>query len=410
MTPGGPPPGPPSSAPTFGRVLRTREFRFLWIADAQSLLGDQLARVALAILVYDRTRSGLATAAVYALTFLPALAGNLALGPLADRLPRRQTLVLGDVARAGLLALMALPSVPIGVLMGLLTLAVFLGAPWKAAETALVAEVLAEQDYPVGVGVRTATLQAAQLVGFAIGGVAVSVLGARTALAIDAATFLASATLIRVGVRARPAVPGIDAEGSRRWFAGVGAILADPPLRRLLNFSWLLGLLVIPEGLAAPYAHVLGEGPAAVGLLLASLPTGVLLGSLVFSRWVPDPARARMLGPLAILSGLPLVACALTPALAVTMLLWALSGTATAYQVQVMTEYVPAVVAARRAQALGLASAGLLAAQGIGLLLGGGIAQWLGPAAAIAIAGGSASALAALLAVGRMRARERAAH
>jgi len=66
-------------------VLRSREFRLLWLADAQSLLGDQLARVALSVLVYDRTGSGLVTAAVYALTFPPALFGSVLLGPAQGR-------------------------------------------------------------------------------------------------------------------------------------------------------------------------------------------------------------------------------------------------------------------------------------------------------------------------------------
>lgn len=67
----------------FAGVLRQREFGLLWLADVQSLLGDQLARVALAVLVYERTRSGFAAAAVYALTFLPALIGSLLPGPVA---------------------------------------------------------------------------------------------------------------------------------------------------------------------------------------------------------------------------------------------------------------------------------------------------------------------------------------
>jgi MFS family permease len=104
----------------FAAVLRGREFRLLWLANAQSLLGDQLAPMALSVLVYDRTGSGLVTAAVYALTFLPALFGSVLLGPLADRLPRLALLVGGDVIRAVLLAVMALPPLPVAVLAGLL--------------------------------------------------------------------------------------------------------------------------------------------------------------------------------------------------------------------------------------------------------------------------------------------------
>jgi len=113
----------------FTALLRIREFRLLWLADAQSLLGDQLARVALSVLVYDRTGSGLVTAAVYALTFLPALAGSVLLGPLADRLPRRALLIGGDLVRATLLAALALPALSVPVLSILLVVAVLVGTP-----------------------------------------------------------------------------------------------------------------------------------------------------------------------------------------------------------------------------------------------------------------------------------------
>ena len=298
---------------TFRGVVRSREFRWLWLTGAQSLLGDQLARVALTILVYDRTRSGLATAAVYALTFLPALFGNVALGPIVDRLRPRFVLVSGDLVRAGLLAIMAIPYVPISALMVLLVIAVFLGAPWQSVETALVADLVGEQDLALGLGLRTATLQAAQLIGFAVGGLAVGLFGARTTLSVDAVTFLISGVVIRLGVRSRPAaVAGklstSAASGSTQWFAAVLTTLGDRRLRTLLGFSWLLGLLVVPEGLAAPFAHDLHVGPAAVGLLLAAGPAGVLVGSLLFSRLTLPATRIRLVSPLAIAAGLPLVA------------------------------------------------------------------------------------------------------
>jgi len=71
--------------------------------------------------------------------------------------------------------------------------------------------------------------------------------------------------LIRLGVRARPPAAHtetINANGSQRWLHGTVTVLRDRRLRLLLGLSWLLGLLVIPEGLAAPYAHALGGGPA----------------------------------------------------------------------------------------------------------------------------------------------------
>jgi len=213
----------------FIALLRLREYRFLWLADVQSLLGDQLARVALSVLVYDRTRSALVTAVVYALSFLPALVGSVLLGPLADRLPRRSVLVGGDLIRAALLGLMTLPNMPVPVLGALLVLVVLVGTPWSAAESALVVDVLTAREYALGIGLRAATGQAAQVAGFAVGGIAVAALGARGALALDTATFLISAMIIRLGVHSRPAAaksknahPTCHNGGSpaRRWFCG----------------------------------------------------------------------------------------------------------------------------------------------------------------------------------------------
>jgi len=97
----------------------------------------------------------------------------------------------------------------------------------------------------------------------------------------------------------------------------------------------------------------------------------------------------------------PLLFCALQPGLAVTMLLWAVSGLCSAYQVQIIVEYVTAVPNPQRGQAISVASAGLLAAQGVGLLAGGFLAQAWTVTAAVAAAGAAGIVLAALLATGR---------
>lgn len=386
----------------YGAVFARGEFRWLWLADVQSLLGDQLARVALTVLVYQRTSSGLASAAVYAATFVPALAGGVLLGPLADRMPRRTLLVAGDAIRAVLVAFMALRAVPLGVVVGLLIVVVLIGGPWKAAESALVADIVRGDSYVVSVGLRTATLQGAQLVGFGAGGAIVAAVGPRSSLAIDAASFAVSAVLLRCGVRARPTASRAGQSGvGGGWLQGARTVLGDGRLRPLLAYSWLIGLLVIPEGLAAPYAAQVGGGVPAVGLLLASGPTGVLIGSLIYSRLVPPEVRATGLAPLAIAAGLPLVACAVRPGLALTMVLWAVSGVCLAYQVQVVTEFVAAVPPEIRGQGIAIASSGLLGAQGLGLLLGGLIAQLSSASTGVAVAGAAATVLATVLAVRR---------
>src|SRR5690348_9701371 len=101
---------------SFRSVFAVAEFRALWAAELFSVAGDQLARVALAVIVFARTNSAGLTAITYALTFVPALFGGVLLGGLGDRYPRRDVMVASDVVRGLLVALMALSGVPLVVL------------------------------------------------------------------------------------------------------------------------------------------------------------------------------------------------------------------------------------------------------------------------------------------------------
>jgi predicted MFS family arabinose efflux permease len=327
--------------------------------------------------------------------------------------PRRQLLVVGDLLRALLIGAMAIAYQPLGLITVLLVVAVVIGAPWKAAESALVADILAGEGYVLGTGLRFATSQCSQLVGFALGGAAVAAIGPRWALGINAVTFAVSAITIRFGVRDRPAAlvndRRTDAAGNpvespaRAWLAGVHLVWQSRPLRALLGLSWLAGLFVVPEGLAAPYAADLGGGPKTIGILLAALPAGTLIGSVLVSRFVPSQRRGALVGPLAVLAGVPLLLCALRPGPAVTILLWMATGACVAYQVQIVTEFVSAVPNQARGQALGVLTSGLLAVQGIGLLAAGLVSQVWATSTAIAWSGGVAILLAIPLALGRRR-------
>jgi hypothetical protein len=110
-----------------------------------------------------------------------------------------------------------------------------------------------------------------------------------------------------------------------------------------------------------------------------------------------------MLGQLAIASGLALVPCAWSPSIAIAAVLWGVCGLLSAYFVLVVTEFVAIVPPNVRGQAIGLASSGVLAAQGIGLIVGGGIASIWAVGPAIAVAGATGAVLAVPLALARRR-------
>lgn len=381
------------------QVFRIAEFRALWGAELASVAGDQLARVALAVLVWERTASAAAAAIVYALTFLPALVGGVALGWLADRCRRREVMIGCDLLRAGGVALMALPGLPLWALGGVLVAVVLLGAPHTAAQGALLPDVLPGERYEQGLAVRQITGQAAQVAGFACGGVLVAALGPATALLVDAATFALSALVLALGVRSRPRPGGPEAvpepRRGRDVLGGFAVIFGDPRRRALVLLAWLVGCYVVPEALAAPYAAEVGGGPAAVGLLMAADPLGSVVGVWLFVRFVPAETRARLIGVLAIGAGLPLLVCVTRPGVALAFACWAVAGMmATAYLVQAQACFVRATPDGVRGRALGVAASGIVAAQGLAVLGGGAVADLTDAATAVAVSGGVGSLLA----------------
>jgi MFS family permease len=387
-------------------VFRVAEYRALWCAELLSIAGDQLARVALAVLVYGRTGSSLWAAATYALTFLPALLGGVVLSPIADRHRRREVMVVADLARAVLVALMAIGGLPLWVLCALLVVVVLLGAPFTAAQGALLPDILLGELYERGLAVRQITSQTAQLLGFATGGVLVAAFDPGPALLVDALTFVASGLLIRLGLRNRPRPAGGPSAtgGPSDTGGGAGDAVAalirigrDPRRRALVFLAWMIGWYVVPEALAAPYADEFGGGPAVVGLLMAADPLGSIVGVWVFVRFVPERTRERLVGVLAVCAGLPLALCVLRPDLVITLVLWAGSGMcSTAYLLQTQAGFVRATPEHERGAAIGVAASGIIGAQGVAVLVGGRLADLWQPSTAVAVAG----AIGALLCAG----------
>lgn len=380
-------------APGFSAVLAVPEFRALWFAEAQSVFGDQLAKVALTILVYDRTGSALLAAIAYALTFLSALAGGLGLSQLADRFPRRGLMVVCMLAQAVTVGLMAIPGMPIAVLCVLVFAIGLIQSPAAAAQNAVTREVFTDDElYLRSQDLRGITTNTLMLLGLAGGGVLVVAIGTSWSLAIDAVTFGISAVIVHRYVKSRQ-VAGSQQDG---WFEAARWVFSSRRARLLLMLSWLVGLVVIPEGLVAPLAEELGANNAAVGWLLAADPLGFVVGTYVLSRFVSAAHRVRILGVLAISSSATLIAFALTPHVIIATILLALAGGFGAYQITVSATFNTLVPNEIRGGAIGVSRAGLRVSQGLGVVVGGAVAEGIDSAVnTIALAG----ALGVLLAV-----------
>jgi MFS family permease len=397
------------SPASFTQVLAVPEFRRLWIAHVLSVVGDQLARVALTLLVYERTNSAGLTALTYALTYLPDFVGGAALAGLADRFPRRSVMVCTDLARAVLVAVMVIPGMPLLAQAALLFAVQAAASPFASARQSVLADMLPGDQLSAGLALVSMTSQASFAIGFGAGAALVAQFGAGAALLVDVATFVASAVITRLGIqlyRPAAAAPARGAEPPALGYwatvrAGWAVVARDGRLRTLLAIACCSGFYAVPEGLAVPFGDELGDGTAAVGWLLAANPIGTVLG-MIGLRFLGPRRRLALLGPMAIGSSLILLPTGWAPGLAVTVVLWTLSGVLSAHDIVTQSTYVRLAPAESRGQAIGVAVAGLRAAQGLAIVAAGLLAQ-LADAAVVVGAAAVAGTVVTAMAVSRWR-------
>jgi predicted MFS family arabinose efflux permease len=373
--------------PGYRDLARDREFRALLAAHVVSVAGDQFARVALTVHVYDRTASAGLTAMTYALTFLPDLLGGPLLSGLADRFARKRVMVAADLIRAALLLVMAVPGLPLWALAALVVLVQFAGAPHGAARAALLPHILPDERYPMGQAVLSTLTQAAQVAGFLTGGALVAWLGPGPVLVADALTFAISALLAGTYLLHRPAPARAHV---RAWptdlVGGTRLVWGDRRLRALVALACVSGFYIVGEALAVPYAASLGAGPAGVGLLFGAYAAGAAAGMLVVAH-LNERLQLRVMPWLAIAACAVLVPAALRPGLVVSVGMFALSGAASAYHLVANTRFVRAVPDSSRGQAFGLAVTALRVSQGLGVALAGLAAETIAAHLVVAAAG-----------------------
>ena len=377
------------------------EFRPLFGSYLLSTVGDELARVALTVLVYQRTDSALLAALTFAISYLPWLLGGPVLSALADRLPRHRVLIGSDVARAVLVAAMAVPGMPLPLLLALLLLVSLFAPPFEAARSALMADVLEGDRYAVANSLTGITSQVAQLVGFGLGGVLLTQFSASGALLVNAATFAVSAVWLALGLQRRPAPVQEDADATPRsllqdTIGGVRLVARSTRLRAIIGVLWVAALFVnAPEGIATPWTLELQDALGATGLLLAANPAGTAVGGVLVGRFCPPSLRDRLLTPLVALSlggillaGLvPLVLDRGTSSFVVVLVLLFVAGLGGACSIPLNVAFVQAVPSAYRGRAFGVAVAGLYGVQGLGAVLAGVGADQVRPSTVVALSG-----------------------
>src|ERR1700685_2684571 len=193
---------------SYRRVLRHPDFRYLFLGQTASAIGDQVVIVALALFITRKTGSATDLGLVLAAQSLPMVALMLLGGVWADRLPRQRIMLATDLGRPALHL-----TVAILIFTGAITIfeLVLIEAAFGAcraffqpAFTGLVPQTVPESMIHDATALSQSTQTLAILIGPALSTALVLGVGAGEAFLFDAATFVISAVLlVRVRTRVR---------------------------------------------------------------------------------------------------------------------------------------------------------------------------------------------------------------
>jgi MFS family permease len=274
-------------------ILRLRDFRNVFLAQSISAFGDGITPVALTFAVLDLTGSGTDLGLVLAAQSLPLVALALVGGVWADRLPRAALMLTSDLVRAAVQAVAAvLLLTGTAQIWQLAVLAAFHGAAeafFRPAAGAIVPQIVPAPRLQQANALMGMSDNFGWMVGPAVAGTLVAVIGPGGAIAIDAATFLVSAAFL-----AALRVPAIvKTEAVQGFIEELRAGWLEVKSRQwlwvmLLRVCLVLCIVIAPFQILGPLGlREEGYGAAAWGWLQAVFSGGMIVGAVIALRYRP---------------------------------------------------------------------------------------------------------------------------
>ena len=280
-------------------------FARFWAAQAVSRFGDPITLIALTIVTYRQTQSALYTALAVVIATLPTAAFGFVGGAIADALGPRRAMVISDLARAFLIALVPIlleTSAPLVVVYGCVLLAGVFGAIFNPARIAIIPQLVppekwGEANARIGASDRTVEILGALAAGFLV-----AWFGAG-AFYIDALTFAISALLIMQVKTPPPPLAGISMTSILRNTGTGLRFLADSAVLRANTLFSLAAQLALPvvNGLT-PVLLIrrFANGNADLGATLfgaseASLAAGAIIAGMTLPDYLGHGGKGRML-------------------------------------------------------------------------------------------------------------------
>jgi MFS transporter, DHA3 family, macrolide efflux protein len=288
------------------RLIKTRDFGLLWWGQVTSQIGEGLNKVALLWFVYELTGSAMMIATVGLIQTVPPLLFGPLIGVYLDRLRKKPVMIWVDLIRTGVTflipALYGLGHLSMEGLFVLIFLQSMVSTVFGPALVSAVPLLVRRGELVSANALIQGTNNIGSLLGPAVSGVLIALIGAQHVLYVNAATFFISA-LCLMPIRSNETI----AEGAHAS-AQPGSLLSDLSV----GFRFVFGdrstvfLLVIITALfnlgASAFVFVLPVyakellqvGPVQLGWLWSALGAGMLAASSWLAFGQKNDVKSRM--------------------------------------------------------------------------------------------------------------------
>lgn len=286
-------------------LLKTRDFGLLFSGQVISQIGDALNKVALLWFVYELTGSALKMTLIGLLQTIPPLVFGPLIGVYLDRWPKKPVMIWVDLVRAVMISfipiLYAQDALTLERLYVLVFLTSIVSTIFGPALSSAIPLIASRAQLTSANALIQSTLNIGILVGPALSGLGIALIGAQNVVYVDAATFLVSA-LCLMPIRFREASPAPDrptAQGTLAHDLLVGFRFVFVQHRTVLVLMatatlYSLGASAFVFVLPVFAKELLGVGPIELGWLWSSLGIGMLAAS-AWLAWIKQgDLRHRM--------------------------------------------------------------------------------------------------------------------
>lgn len=281
-------------------IIRNRRYFPLWLAQLVSSLGDTLNYIALVIYVYQLTGSGFDLSKLSLFQIIPILLIAPLAGVIIDRFRRKNVLIAADIARAILMLGLATTS-NVTAIYAIAVLVAIATTFFRPTVQAVIPAIVEEDELLAANSVAWSTEQVVQIIGSAVAGGLIVLVGPQAAFVFNAGTFLFSALMIStMDVPAVP-IPESEKKGWRLYVdemrAGLAYARRDVFVSRLIVVQMIASLAV---GGTSALLVVLSEQhlqlpPAGFSTLLLAIGIGALLGPFFLGLFTQNYKDMRLL-------------------------------------------------------------------------------------------------------------------